>query len=173
VTFDDLKQDESVVTFMDGAHKLGMTNAQVSYVLDTYMQTLPHDLEAMAELDSRECIASLVTEMGQSRADEVLADAYRAVTMVAGDDADYLMDRYGNDPVAIKYLAKFGEGLREDSPPLSMQTIDPQEFSSATHDLREQLAQMPITDPRRDALLEKLNGMYDKQYGKTSAHGLL
>lgn len=172
VKFEDLKADEGIKGFMEGAHKLGMTNAQVSYVLDQYMQALPEDMQAMAELDTKECIDTLVSELGQSRADEVLADAYRAVTMVAGEDADYIMDRYGNDPVVLKYLAKFGEGLREDSAPLAAQTIDPQEFSGITHDIREQLAQMSVTDPRRPALLEKLDALYAKQYGKEPAHGL-
>jgi hypothetical protein len=172
ISFDEIKADPVVGQFMEGAHKLGMTNAQVSYVLDTYMKVLPQDLEAASQLSANETIETLTTELGETRAKEVLADAYRAVTMVAGDDADYIMDNYGNDPVVLKYLAKFGEGLREDSPPLAMQTIDPAEFGSVVHDLREQLAQMPVTDPRRPAMLQKLDDLYNRQYGKAPAHGM-
>lgn len=164
ITFDELKGDQGIQDFMQGAHKLGMTNAQVNYVLDTYMQTLPQDLHAMAELDSRETVATLTQEFGAAGAQEVLADAYRAVVSVAGDDADYIMDNYGNDPIVIKFLAKYGEGLREDSPPLAMQTIDPQQFSETTHEIRQQLSEMNLQDPRRPALLAKLDELYNKQY---------
>ena len=172
IKFEELKDDEGIRGFMDGAHKLGMTNAQVSYVLDQYMQALPQDLQAMEELDARECVDALVSEMGQQQANKVLSDAYRAVAMVAGDDADYIMDKYGNDPVVLKYLAKFGSGLAEDSPPQAMQMIEPQQFNEITHELRQQLIDMPKNDPRREGVLAKLEGLYKRQVGDSPAYGL-
>lgn len=174
IAYDDIKEDPVLQEFMQGAHQVGLTNAQVSYVLDQYMKVLPQDIAAHSELDSAETINQLreTTWKTDVELKAGLADAFRAVNMVAGDDADYLMDRYGNDPAFIRFVAKFGEGLREDSPPQAMQMVSPEEFTESSMAIAQQLMDMPMNDPRRPALLKKQEEMYRKQYGETPAHGL-
>ena len=172
IKFDDIKEDPVLQDFMGGAHKLGMTNAQVSYVLDQYMRVLPQDVEAHTELDANETIAALkeTTWKTDSELKAGLADAYRAVTMIAGADADYLMDKFGNDPAFIRYNAMIGQGLREDSPPQAMQMVSPDEFTDKTHSLRQSLIDMPLHDPRRPAIQRQLDELYTRQYGDTPAN---
>jgi hypothetical protein len=136
------------------------------------MKVLPGDFEAYAELNANDCSAALKESTWRTDAElkQGYADAYRAVTMVGGEDADYLMQRYGNDPAFIRYAAKFGAGLREDSPPQAMQMIAPEEFADVTSTMRQQLMEMNINDPRRPALLAKLEALYTKQIGDKPAY---
>jgi len=174
ITFDDIKSDPVMQEFTKGAHALGMTNAQMSYVLDQYMKVLPEDIAQHQEIKADETISTLKQTTWKTDAElkAGLADAYKAVSVVAGEDAAYLMDRYGNDPAFIRFAASFGEGMREDSPPAAMQMIPEAEFSDKAHDMRQQLIDMPMTDPRRPALLKAMSEMYDKQIGTKPAHGL-
>lgn len=174
ITFDDLKEDPQLKDFMAGAHSVGLTNAQVSYVLDQYMKALPGDLEAAATLRTEDCISALkeTTWKTDIELKAGLADAYRAVSMVAGDDADYLMTKHGNDPAFVRFVAKFGEGLREDSPPQGAQIISADEFTDVVAGIRAELDAMSVNDPRRPALLKRQQELYDRQYGNAPAHGL-
>ena len=173
ITYDDIKSDPVLQDFMQGAHGLGMTNAQVSYVLDQYLKVLPQDIEAHASLTANETIETLKgTWKTEQELNAGLADARRAVEMVAGEDAEYFMDNYGNDPKFIRFMAEFGRGLREDSPPQAMQMIEPQQFTEITHDLRQQLIDMPKNDPRREGILSKLDQLYKQQVGDSPAYGL-
>lgn len=174
ITFDDIKGDPQIQDFIGEAHKLGMTNAQVSMALDKYLKVLPQDLEAYSELTAQETVAQLKADVWKSDAElkQGLSDAYRAVSMVAGDDADYLMNRFGNDPKFIQFVAKFGEGLREDSPPQAMQMLAADDFNEAKMSLAQQLVDMAPNDPRRAAILKKQTELYERQVGTQPAYGL-
>lgn len=174
IKFEDIKDDPVLQDFMQGAHQVGLTNAQVSYVLDQYLKVLPSDIEAHDTLLANDCIGQLkeTTWKDDASLKAGLADAYRAVTTVAGDDADYLMTRYGNDPAFIRFAAMFGNGMREDSPPQAMQMIPAEQFAEASQSITQQLMEMKSNDPRRAALLRKQEEMYAKQYGNAPAHGL-
>jgi hypothetical protein len=174
IAFDDIKDDPVLQSFMEGAHQVGLTNAQVSYVLDQYLKVLPSDIEARDELLANDCIGQLkeTTWKDEATLKAGLADAYRAVSTVAGEDADYLMATYGNDPAFIRFAAQFGNGMREDSPPQAMQMIPAEQFTEASYALTQQLMDMPVNDPRRPALLARQAEMYAKQYGTDPAHGL-
>lgn len=164
IDFNDLKADPGISQFVDGAHKLGMTDAQLSYVMDQYIKAVPVDLDAMDVLKADECIASLEGDYGAGEAQEILVDAYNYVTTFAGDDAAHIMNKIGNDPIILPYLAALGEGLREDRPPSEMQTIDPVDFSTQIADLTDQIKALPVGDPRADALLSKKDALYNRQY---------
>lgn len=174
ISFEDIKDDPALQSFMEGAHKVGFTNAQVSYALDQYLKVLPSDIDARDELRSNDCIGQLkeTTWKDDASLKAGLSDAYRAVSTVAGDDADYLMNKYGNDPAFIRFAAMFGNGMREDSAPQAMQMIPAEQFAEASQSITQQLMEMKSNDPRRPALLRKQEEMYAKQYGNAPAHGL-
>jgi len=174
IAFEDIKDDPVMQDFMQGAHQHGLTNAQVSYVLDQYLKVLPSDIEAHSELRANDAIATLkeTTWKDDASLKAGLSDAYRAVSTVAGDDAEYLMDKYGNDPAFIRFAAMFGNGMREDSAPQAMQMIPAEQFAEASQSITQQLMEMKSNDPRRAGLLRKQEEMYAKQYGNAPAHGL-
>lgn len=174
ITFEDVKDDPVMQEFTKGAHELGITNKQLSYILDQYMKVLPDDINAAIDLKTADTIANLKETTWKTDAElkAGLSDAHRAVSMVAGDDAQYLMDKYGNDPAFIRFAASFGEGMREDTAPAAMQMIPEADFADKTHGLRQQLIDMSATDPRRASVQKQLNDLYDKQVGTAPAHGL-
>jgi hypothetical protein len=114
MTLDALKADPLFTGFLKGAHSKGMTNAQVSYVLDAFaarqqMQASPEAAEAELRKDWT----------SDQQMTQGLERAYRTFKAYGGseDEAKRLEAKFGSDPDFIRFTARIGKELGEDRPP--------------------------------------------------------
>lgn len=113
VSLDTLKADPLFQGFMKGAHARGMTNAQVSYVIEAYQSRLA--MASSPEAGEAELRKEWVTDEQMQRG---LANSHRAVAAFAGgEEAMARLDRkFGSDPDFVRLMASIGKELQEDTP---------------------------------------------------------
>lgn len=110
-------EDKALQDFLGKAHKVGFSQDQIDFALDTYHATASRLLESTHGLTEEQCTAEL--RKGWQTDDQYNAgmrDASRAAMAYAGRDGQALMDKYGNDPALVRALARVGFELREDRP---------------------------------------------------------
>ncbi|PTS84001.1 hypothetical protein DBR00_11515 [Pseudomonas sp. HMWF032] len=167
--FDEFKADETGKSFLKGAHAKGLTNDQVSYVIGEYLKAAPGLVEGGAILSQQDCTAALKTVWADDQSMKAgVSASYRAAQAFASEGTapgnfDALMAKYGNDPDFIAFTANIGKELREDVP-VSGNPASEADFAVKAAELRKQLEEMPIHDPKRAAVKAQLDGMYASRY---------
>lgn len=158
---DDIKEDPMYQDFIKQAHEQGLTNAQVSFAVNQFLERTPAMMGEEQQYTAEQATASL-REVWQSDADykDGLADALRAT---AGENQAKLMAKYGNDPDFILYAASIGKEMREDSGIPSDSQAYEQDFSIKANELRMQLQTMEKYDPARERVQAQLNQLYEKK----------
>ena len=108
-------EDKGLQDFLSKAHAKGFTQGQIDLALETYHAIAPNLMAGNAQLSVEECTASL-REVWKTDAEfnEGVELSYKAAVAYAGEDAQAMMDRYGNDPMIIKAFARIGKELGED-----------------------------------------------------------
>lgn len=111
----DPKTDPTLGEFLKEAHAAGYTQTQVDLAMNRYMELAPKLLAGDQAISAETCVAELKT---QWKTDEQykaeLSKAHRAAVQFAGEDAEYLAGKYGNDPKVIRMLARMGAELGDD-----------------------------------------------------------
>lgn len=157
MTLETLKADPLWNGFLKGAHSRGMTNAQVSYVLDAYTQRMaPNPDAAEAELrNDFPTDAQLQAALGQS---------YRATKAYAGSDDAFkkLETKFGSDPDFIRFAARIGKELGEDRPPEGLTSAE----SDTLESLLGHPGYMDNKHPEHKQIVSKARAMYAKKYGE-------
>ena len=109
---DELKKDPLYAGFVKGAHARGITNAQLSWVLETHNQreSMRSD-PAVAEQELRRDFPS------NEAMQQALTRSYRATAAYAGNDEARakLEVKFGNDPDFIRIMARIGGEMGEDT----------------------------------------------------------
>lgn len=108
-------EDKNLQDFLSKAHAKGFTQGQIDLALETYHAVAPNLMAGNAQLSVEECTASL-REVWKTDAEfkEGVDMSYKAAVAYGGEDAQALMDKYGNDPMIIKAFARIGKELGED-----------------------------------------------------------
>lgn len=117
VNFDDLKKDPDTKEFLEGAQKAGLTNKQVEFVLQKYVQALPKAVGAFNKhtIESAEAELKSVWQIEQDYKAN-LSNAQLAFNKYASPDDKAKIDEIGNNPLVIRLLANIGKTLQEDQP---------------------------------------------------------
>lgn len=167
--WEEFKKDESSQAFLKGAHAKGLTNAQVEYVLGEYLKAAPQLVQGSAQLDQQGATEAL---KGVWKSDAEFKGgvqaSYRAVQGFAdqgegiGSMAN-LMAKFGNDPDFIAFTARIGREMNEDTVP-GGQAVSEGDFAVQTSELRKQLQDMPLHDPKRAQVQAQLDALYQKRY---------
>jgi hypothetical protein len=162
-------KDEKTKGFLKSMHAKGMTNAQVQAVLEYGLnEWAPDLLQGNQALTTEDCTKSLRdTWTNEAEFKTQLSNAHKAFSAgFAGmDEAEVarLDAKFGNDPDFIKFAARFGSEMREDSPPNEAGAI-PQDDSSI-----EMLMLSPeYKDPKHPKHAEatkKVQAYFTKKYG--------
>lgn len=171
--WDEFKADPEMQSFLKGAHAKGVTNDQLSFILGEYARVAPGLVEGAGALTVEDCNAAL-SQVWQTPAEQTqnLQHAYRAASTFAGkvglsyDDIEAA--GLGNNPVFIRLMAAIGPELGEDtSPPAAGLAVgmSDADFATQAADLRNQLAQLHVSDKRRPEVQAKLDALYAKRYG--------
>ncbi|WP_433886945.1 hypothetical protein [Pseudomonas vranovensis] len=167
--WEEFKKDEGTQSFLKGAHAKGLSNSQVEYVIGEYLKAAPGLIGGAAQLTQQDCTAALqaVWTDPQAMTSNVQA-SYRAAHTFASEagkpgNFESLMSKYGNDPDFIAFTANIGKELSEDTQ-IAGGAVNEVDFNVKTAELREQLAKMPIHDPKRAGIQQQLDQMYDARY---------
>lgn len=171
--FDEFKADPAMQTFLKGAHAKGMTNDQLSFAIEQFLEVAPSLVEGSGKLDAEQCKAALSEVWAKpEEAKANFALAYRA-TEVFASKIGVTFDEIeaaglGDNPLFIRIMAAIGPELGEDTSPSSEGTgggISVEEFENQAAALRQQLQDLPMSDKRRPAVKAQYDALYAKRFG--------
>ncbi|QOW51612.1 hypothetical protein G0029_17760 (plasmid) [Acinetobacter sp. YH12138] len=113
--FEDFKADESNKQFLSEAHKHGITNKQLDFLLSEYDKRAVNLVTNSSQFDTDSTIQSLQSEWGNDYESNIFS-AIRAAKS-AGLSEEHINDpSIGNNIHVIKALAYFGSQIAEDRP---------------------------------------------------------
>ena len=140
---DDFKDDPLLKDFLKDAHAAGMSQKQVDIAINKYLQAIPELAGGVQQLSADECVAALKeTWKTDSEYQAGVQSAFKAAQGFFGEDAQHIIDKYGNDPVLIRGLAKIGAEMGEDS------AINPEGALSAGQSIDELMSSPAYSDPK-------------------------
>ncbi|WP_335970100.1 hypothetical protein [Acinetobacter bereziniae] len=140
--FESFKANESNKSFLENAHKAGISNEQLGVVLEAYDQHTAVQLE------------QLQTEWGGDF-DANIRLAQQAVQAAGLDPKDVDSPTFG-----IRLAAYYGKALQEDMPPLNTQ----QSVATSIKELQASEAYMNESHPDHKATYAKVQKWYQDQY---------
>ena len=110
--FNEFKGIEENKAFLDEAHKAGLSNEQLGFVLGKYNEIIPQLMEANAHLDNESCIQTMTEAWGndtqanfgfaKAAADNAIANGILTAEEVNSPE-------FGNNPLVLKMAAYFGQ----------------------------------------------------------------
>lgn len=117
--FKDIPLDDVMTNgFKADAHKAGLNQAQYEFVMGKYFDLVPQVLNSVAQKTAAEAKAELekVWTTPTEFSDGIKA-ADRAISQAPEDVRAQVWERFGRDPLFIRFAASFGAEAREDSSP--------------------------------------------------------
>ncbi|WP_180139552.1 hypothetical protein [Acinetobacter sp. YH12043] len=114
-SFEDFKADESNKAFLEEAHKHGITNKQLDFLLSEYDKRAVDLVSNNSQIDTDTTVQTLQTEWG----DKYEANIFNAVkaARACGITDEQINDPLiGNNVAFIKMAAYFGSQINEDKP---------------------------------------------------------
>lgn len=176
VSFDELKADPMYQTFLKGAHEKGLTNAQVSYVLNEYFARAPDIAAGAAQVD----VDAAAAELKKSWTTEAdfkanLSHAYRATSAVAAkagvDVAAIEASPLGSNPLFLRLMASLGPEFAEDVSG-GGGSLAATDFDTQLAEIRSHAGYTDARHPEHKALMQRKQALYERRYGKTPAAGV-
>jgi hypothetical protein len=157
---DDLKKDPLYTGFLKGAHARGMTNAQLSYVLEGWaqreqMRSSPEVAEAELRKDWPD---DATLQAG-------LVRAFRATAAYAGNDETRarLEAKFSNDPDFIRLMSRIGGEMAEDKPAAGLNVNESETLDS----LMKHPAYFDAKHPEHGMIVSRTKALYAKKTGGT------
>lgn len=156
------ESDPMLAEFRAEAHKAGLTQTQFDFALGEFFKRAPALIEQQVELKNDECQAELrKTWTDEETFRKQTSAAVRAVKTYAGEDAQTIINRYGNDPVIVRMLARMGAEVKEDTPPAEAATAG-LDITKRIAELQDEIPKLPRGDGRRAALQAELEGLFQR-----------
>jgi hypothetical protein len=163
INIEELKKDEKYNGFLKAAHGRGLTNAQVSFVLNEYMSRAD-DVAGVQTAESANAELRKVWADDQSF-DANRKAAFRAATTVAqraGLSIEAVNEALGNNPVAIRLLAAMGAEMKEDNPPNDTTQASEMDVNS----LMKSKAYWDAKDPEHEKVKAKVSAHFVSKFSK-------
>ena len=113
--FEDFKADESNKQFLAEAHKHGITNKQLDFLLNEYDKRAVDLVSNSSQFDTDSTIQSLQSEWGNNYESNIFS-AIRAAKSAGLTEEQINDPSIGNNVAVIKALAYFGSQIAEDKP---------------------------------------------------------
>ena len=114
-SFEDFKADESNKQFLAEAHKHGITNKQLDFLLNEYDKRAVDLVSNSSQFDTDSTIQSLQSEWGNNYESNIFS-AIRAAKSAGLTEEQINDPSIGNNVAVIKALAYFGSQIAEDKP---------------------------------------------------------
>lgn len=163
--FKEVWSDESFGAFKAEALAAGLTQKQLDFVMGKYFTVAPDLVAGGAKYDAETATAELrKTWANDAEFTGNINAAYKAFTAFAGEGDD--MDAIGNNPVALRILAKVGKemgeagGIPAQATTASAESVD---------DLLRSPAYLDSKHPDHKAVSAKVQAHYAKKYGTAPA----
>lgn len=137
------KEDAQFTGFLKEAHAAGFTQKQIDLAVGEYTKAVQNLAGGFQQLSADDCVASL--KEGWKTDAEYKAgvgNAFKAAQGFFGDDAQYIIDTYGNDPKLIRGLAKMGAEMGEDK------SLSPTDTLPSGTSIDELMAHPAYSDPK-------------------------
>lgn len=113
--FDTFKADESNKAFLTEAHKQGITNKQLDFLIQEYDKRAVNLVSTSSQFDTDETVQTLQAEWGSNYETNIFS-AIKAARSAGLTEAQINDPVIGNNPAIIKALSYFGSQLNEDKP---------------------------------------------------------
>jgi hypothetical protein len=157
---DDLKKDPLYTGFLKGAHSRGMTNAQLSYVLEGWAQR-----EQMRNSPEVAETALRAHWPDDATMQAGLVRAFRATAAYAGNDETRakLEAKFANDPDFILLMSRIGGEMAEDRPAAGLNANESETLQS----LMGHPAYFDTKHPEHGAIVARTKALYAKKTGGT------
>lgn len=114
-SFEDFKADESNQQFLSEAHKHGITNKQLDFLLSEYDKRAVNLVSNSSQFDTDTTIQSLQSEWGSNFESNIFS-AIRAAKSAGLTEEQINNPSIGNNVDVIKVLSYFGSQIAEDKP---------------------------------------------------------
>jgi hypothetical protein len=174
----EFRKDPQTADFLKGAHSQGMTNKQVNYVINKYLETAP-GLVAGAQALSNDAV---IAELGKVWATPTdlrtnMAAGLRAATTLAKSMGltweDFENAGLGNNVMFCRAMAALSTQMGEDGSLPAGTGIVPSDFESQCKAIDAELEKVPERDTKgRQALLDKKTALYNRRYPDRRAPAL-
>lgn len=170
IKIEDIKSDPEMQGFLKAAHGKGLTNDQVSFVLNEYMQRAPKLIDAGQQLTADKTTRALKdvwkneTDFGQN-----MGHAFKAASAIA-DKAGVSFEELeksglGNHPLFIRLMATIGPELSEDAIPSSSGSVNSADWDAQIAALKTHPGFADAKHPEHKILMAKKDELYRKRYG--------
>lgn len=155
--FEQFKSDPINQSFLEEAHKRGITNTQLDFLVSEYDKRAVDLVGSSQQLDTDTVVSTLKEEWG-STYDQNMQSAYKAA-IAAGLTNDELNDpMVGNNKALIKLAAYYGSQMNEDKPITGSVVYDDIESMMKSE------AYFNPKHPEHNAVVRKINEAYVKGF---------
>ncbi len=119
--FKDVPLDPELTrSFRERAHKAGLTQSQLDFVMGEYFGVVPSLLNAQASFTADQARAELSKVWSNpAELQANMTHAERAVSALPGPLAQQVREKYGTDPLFWQFAAQYGREVGEDRSPQS------------------------------------------------------
>lgn len=114
--FEEFKADESNKEFLTEAHKHGITNKQLDFLLSEYDKRAVNLVSNSSQIDTDTTVQTLQTEWGNDKYEANIFNAVKAARACGITDEQINDPMIGNNVAFIKMAAYFGSQMTEDKP---------------------------------------------------------
>lgn len=159
--YDEFKAIPENLEFLDRAHKAGLNNEQMNFLLGEYNDIIPRVLGANAEMDTESCTTALNEVWGgetQANIRFAVRAAQNAVNEGILTQEEINSAAFGNNPMVLKMAAYFGKQLGEDTPP----NITQQSGSESVEQLMLSEAYNSASHPDHAQVAAKVSAYFKK-----------
>lgn len=140
---DDFKDDPMLQGFLKDAHAAGMSQKQVDLAVGKYLEAIPSLAGGVQQLNADDCVAELKQEWKtDAEFKSGVESAKRAAIGFFGNDAEQIIQKYGNDPALIRGLAKIGKEMGEDA------SVNPESAITSGQSVDELMASEAYSNPK-------------------------
>ena len=114
--FEEFKADESNKEFLSEAHKHGITNKQLDFLLSEYDKRAVDLVSNSSQIDTDTTVQTLQSEWGNDKYEANIFNAVKAARACGITDEQINNPLIGNNVAFIKMAAYFGSQMTEDKP---------------------------------------------------------
>lgn len=164
--FEELKADPQYAGFLKGAHAKGLTNDQVSWVLNEYASRAGDDgavaALGMTTAEFQQAMEPVWQDVGGYQAGMGLA--MRTLRTYGGDLTKEELATIPNNPIVAKVLAAIGKELPEDGGTPRAGTMNVADWETEVTTLRGSEAYNDAKHPEHKQAIAKMAQLYAKRY---------
>lgn len=166
----EFRKDPSTVDFLKGAHSQGMTNKQLNYVINKYLETAPAMVAASAQLSHEDFMTELTKFWPdpQERLTNIRAGLTAGTKFAESMGlkwTDFEAAGLGDNPMFARIMATLAKQIGEDGNLPSNVPMAGTDFDSQKAALDAELAGIPERDvKKREAVLAKITALYNKRF---------